>query len=116
MEKERKNRNASELGQRLLNAMRAKNYEPATFADKLANKLKTTKRDSILQTLSKIINGSIDKLPKKWFSAVEELLEVSIAHLMNTTVDKPLPRPGLFEVGTYGNYDDFVRLDKVKED
>ena len=115
MAKERKNRNASELGQRLLKAMRAKNYEPQTFANDLALKIDGAKSESILETLSKMINGKQDKWPAKWFLAMEELLDVKVIDLINHPTHKPFSKPGLFEVGTYGKYNDFERLDETKD-
>ena len=108
MRKNRKNRHPSETGKRLNDAILAKYNSVADFARDLSEEPDIGAYDTILSTLSNMINGSpINKWNRKYFLPMERKLDVRIADITDGTKGyKSSPR-GLYEIGTYGTYKDF---------
>lgn len=115
MSTSRNNRNPSPAGKRLLEAIDRKYGHEANGVSKLAYQLSdepnTANYDTIITTLSAMINGNnLSKWNRKLFLPMERILGIRIADIIDGTKEyKQSPR-GLFEIGTEGSYEDFEWL------
>ncbi len=116
MEKGRKNRRSSEIGSRLLNAIEqrygcGKEGSLTQFAEILAKRIDGKGR-TVLTQLSMMVNGEDPEgWNRKYFLPMEELLDIRIADIIYGERKYVQSPRGLYEIGTFGKYEDFEWLE-----